>query len=138
MAGIGVFVTSYPKLSETFIAQEILLLEQHGFRVEVFVRHASGETQTQLIVDEIQAPIVYLPKLPGGLLSFTAGNLRAFVHQPLRYLGAFSSALGRALLRRNRALWRFFEAGWLVGTRDIGRSGVSHLHAQPLRPLSPP
>lgn len=129
MAGIGVLVTSYPKLSETFIAQEIRLLEEYGFPVEVFVRHASGETRTQSIVDEIVAPVVYLPRLPGGIRAFASGNLRAFTRQPLRYLGALGAALGRSVQLRDGTLWRFFEAGWLVGTRRIGRDGVTHLHA---------
>ena len=115
MAGIGVLVTSYPKLSETFIAQEIRLLEEHGFPVEVFVRHASGETRTQSIVDEIAAPIVYLPRLPGGFLALACGNLRAFARQPLRYIGALGAALGRSVHLGDGTLWRFFEAGWLVG-----------------------
>lgn len=129
MAGIGVLVTSYPKLSETFIAQEIQLLEEHGFRVEVFARRSSGEARTQSIVDRIRAEVVYLPGLPGGVPAFAVGNLRALARHPLRYVPGLARALWRSLAQRSGALWRFFEAGWLVGTRDVGRSGVNHLHA---------
>ena len=52
----------YPRLSETFIAQEILNLERSGFHVALYsLRHPTDPT-THPIHDEIQAPVVYLPE----------------------------------------------------------------------------
>jgi glycosyltransferase involved in cell wall biosynthesis len=129
MAGIGVLVASFPKLSETFIAQELKLLEERGFRVEIYPRRPSGESQVQPVARTIAAPVFYLPRLPGGLLAFAAGNGRALVRQPLRYLLTLSRAARRSVRLRDGALARFFEAGWLVGSRRIGAGGVSQLHA---------
>lgn len=52
----------YPRLSETFIAQEILNLERAGFKIVLYsLRHPTDRT-THPIHDEIQARIVYLPE----------------------------------------------------------------------------
>ena len=52
----------YPRLSETFIAQEILALEQRGFRLHlVSLRHPTDRNRHP-VHDEIRAPLSYLPE----------------------------------------------------------------------------
>ena len=52
----------YPRLSETFIAQEILGLERLGVSITLFsLRHPTDKT-THPIHDEISAPVIYLPE----------------------------------------------------------------------------
>lgn len=59
---IAVIVKGYPRLSETFIAQEILGLERRGLKlVIVSLRHPT-DPGTHPIHDEIQAPVLYLPE----------------------------------------------------------------------------
>lgn len=59
---IAVILKGYPRLSETFIAQEILGLERRGLElVIVSLRHPT-DPDTHPIHDEIQAPVLYLPE----------------------------------------------------------------------------
>ena len=59
---VGVVVKGYPRLSETFIAQELLGLEARGVRLHIIsLRHPYDPT-THPIHDEIAAPVSYLPE----------------------------------------------------------------------------
>ena len=59
---IAVIVKGYPRLSETFIAQEILGLERRGLDIQlVSLRHPTDKT-THPIHQEIAAPVSYLPE----------------------------------------------------------------------------
>jgi hypothetical protein len=61
-ATIGVVLKGYPRLSETFIAQELLELERAGFDLRIIsLRHPTGKT-THPIHGEIRAPVLYLPE----------------------------------------------------------------------------
>jgi glycosyltransferase involved in cell wall biosynthesis len=52
----------YPRLSETFIAQEILELERAGFDLRIIsLRHPTDKT-THPVHREIRAPVLYLPE----------------------------------------------------------------------------
>jgi glycosyltransferase involved in cell wall biosynthesis len=58
----AVVLKGYPRLSETFIAQEILALEQRGLRLHlVSLRHPT-DRQRHPVHDEIRAPLTYLPE----------------------------------------------------------------------------
>ncbi len=63
MAGlIAVILKGYPRLSETFIAQELLGLEQAGHRLAIFsLRHPTDPTHHPIHA-EIRAPVTYLPE----------------------------------------------------------------------------
>jgi len=57
-----VVLKGYPRLSETFIAQELLGLERAGIElVLVSLRHPTDTTR-HAIHDEIKAPVMYLPE----------------------------------------------------------------------------
>lgn len=57
-----VVVKGYPRLSETFIAQELRGLELAGFDlVIVSLRHATDKKR-HAVHDEMQAPVLYLPE----------------------------------------------------------------------------
>lgn len=59
---IAVVLKGYPRLSETFIAQELRGLERRGFKLRfVSLRHPT-DTKTHPIHDEIEAPVSYLPE----------------------------------------------------------------------------
>jgi len=60
--GIAVVLKGYPRLSETFIAQEILGLEKQGLDLTLIsLRHPTDKTRHP-IHDEIKAPVHYLPE----------------------------------------------------------------------------
>jgi glycosyltransferase involved in cell wall biosynthesis len=62
MGKVVVVLKGYPRLSETFIAQELLGLEQAGMELEfVSLRHPT-DLKRHAVHDEIQAPVTYLPE----------------------------------------------------------------------------
>ncbi len=76
--GIAVFLKGYPRLSETFIAQEILHLQEAGLELQlVSLRHPT-DSKRHPVHEEIRAPVRYLPE---------------YIHQePLRCIRAWWSA----------------------------------------------
>ncbi len=72
---IAIILKGYPRLSETFIAQEILALQQRGLDIQIIsLRHPTDHSRHP-IHEEITAPVNYLPE---------------YLHQePLRVLNAW-------------------------------------------------
>lgn len=60
--GVAFFLKGYPRLSETFIAQEILALEQHGLEIQIVSLRHPTDTRRHPIHDEIRASVLYLPE----------------------------------------------------------------------------
>ncbi len=57
-----IFLKGYPRLSETFIAQEILNLQMRGIDIQlVSLRHPT-DTKRHPVHHEITAPVLYLPE----------------------------------------------------------------------------
>lgn len=59
---IAVVLKGYPRLSETFIAQEILELEKAGFDISIISLRHPTDKHTHPVHAEIQAPKHYLPE----------------------------------------------------------------------------
>lgn len=133
MKTIAFILKGYPRVSETFIAQEIHLLERRGFKIEIFSMRQAREPERQPIVEKINAPVTYLPEyLLPALREIVAGNRRALIMHPTRYLSALISALAKSAWTRNRSpIKRFLQAGWLVARKGLGleTSPIGHLHA---------
>lgn len=90
-APVAFVLKGYPRLSETFIAQEIRALEQRGVRIHLFsLRHPTDDA-THPIHDEIRAPVTYLPEY--------------LHHQPLRVLAAWRRVRKAPGYRRALATW---------------------------------
>jgi glycosyltransferase involved in cell wall biosynthesis len=59
---IAVVLKGYPRLSETFIAQELLALERRGFALALFSLRRPTDRETHPIHGQISAPASYLPE----------------------------------------------------------------------------
>ena len=59
---IAVVVKGYPRLSETFIAQEILALEERGIRLEIWSLRHPTERRVHPMHKRIRASVRYLPE----------------------------------------------------------------------------
>jgi glycosyltransferase involved in cell wall biosynthesis len=81
----------YPRLSETFIAQEIRALEQRGFAISIASLRHPADRKTHAIVGEIKAPVSYLPEY--------------LYQEPLRALRAWRKARHLPGYVRARAAW---------------------------------
>lgn len=101
---IAIILKGYPRLSETFIAQEIRALEQNGLDLLlVSLRHPTDKT-THPIHDEIKADILYLPEY--------------LHHEPLRSVRGFLSCLGKP------GLWSAFKIWFKDFRRDPTRNRI--------------
>jgi glycosyltransferase involved in cell wall biosynthesis len=98
MPGTYAFILKgYPRLSETFIAQEILALEQRGLKIVIVSLRHPSDPHTHPIHAAIRAPVRYLPEY--------------LVREPLRVLRAWRA------VRRQPA----YGAAWQVWRRDLAR-----------------
>jgi glycosyltransferase involved in cell wall biosynthesis len=78
-AGRVAFVLKgYPRLSETFIAQEIAALERRGLDVLIVSLRHPTDARRHPVHDQIRAPILYLPEY---LLLEPLRVLRAWLHE---------------------------------------------------------
>ena len=59
---VAVVLKGYPRLSETFIAQEIAALERRGLDMLIVSLRQPTETRTHPVHAEIRAPKLYLPE----------------------------------------------------------------------------
>ncbi len=59
---IVVLLKGYPRLSETFIAQELLGLERAGLELELMSMRRPTDKKRHPVHDEIRAPVTYLPE----------------------------------------------------------------------------
>src|SRR5690606_41294137 len=59
---IVVVVKGYPRLSETFIAQELLGLERAGFELHIVSMRNPTDLEVHSVHRQIRAPVLYLPE----------------------------------------------------------------------------
>lgn len=122
---IAVVLKGYPRLSETFIAQEILALERRGLPLEIWSLRRPTDGARHPMHGQIRAPVTYLPE---------------YLHTaPLRVLRGLAAALRRpgfgALLtlfardvRRDPSPSRLRRLGQaLVLARELP-ADVRHIH----------
>jgi colanic acid/amylovoran biosynthesis glycosyltransferase len=122
---IGYVLKRFPRISETFVAAELIELERQGEELVVFALSRPDEPFTHAFLGELRSPVVYLPHRP--------------LREPLR--------VGRALAR----VWGSDPRGWLRAARcalwpprltglrkllqatvlrmEMERAGIDHAHA---------
>ncbi len=101
---IAIVLKGYPRLSETFIAQEIRALELRGFELRLIsLRHPTDRAHHP-VHDEIEAPVRYLPEY--------------LHHEPLRVMRALLAVRGLPGFADAAFTW------WRDFRRDPSRSRV--------------
>src|SRR5206468_8437224 len=108
---LGYVVTSFPRVSETFIINEIIELERQGFDLRIYAMAAPTDRIRHRLVDEIRSPIRYLPKpLSPSIGTMLADHAWLLVRSPRAYV----STLLRLVASGERDLIaRFLPAGCL-------------------------
>jgi len=104
---IAIVVKGYPRLSETFIAQEILALEQRGLALEIWSLRHPTEQAIHPMHKAIQARVAYLPEY--------------LYEEPLRVLRGALWSLGR------KGFWPTIRAFWRDLKRDFTANRVRRL-----------
>ncbi|MFO8085816.1 MAG: glycosyltransferase family 4 protein [Desulfobacterales bacterium] len=127
---LGMVLKGYPRISETFISNEILLLESLGFRIHIFSMRQPRESFSHDSIKKIQAPVDYLPEtLLKPLPHFLYHNLLLASQKPALYTRALKTAIVRyGRTRKSATLKHLFQAGYLVH-KFLPASGVCHFHA---------
>lgn len=101
---IAIVLKGYPRLSETFIAQEILGLERAGLDLALVALRRPTDTKRHPVHEEIKAPVLYLPE---------------YLHEePIRVL----KAVIKGLLRPG--FWKALAATARDFTRDATRNRI--------------
>jgi len=110
----------FPKLSETFILNEVLALQRQGIDVGVFAMRSLKEETVHRGLQDVKK-LRYLP-LP-SLIRILTGHLYWMLKAPVRYGRAFLFAL-----RRKHELRRLFALR-LYDVKLIADEQPDHLHA---------
>ena len=129
---LGMVLKGYPRISETFISNEIRLLEEMGFHVHIYSMRAPRESFSHDSVKAIKAKVTYLPSsMFFGLPAFLWYNLRLFCRMPGRYLSCLKLMKTRFALAPKKYTWvkHMLQAGYIV-QKSVIDEGVelAHLH----------
>ncbi|HEY8461757.1 MAG TPA: glycosyltransferase family 4 protein [Blastocatellia bacterium] len=134
-------------MSETFIANEIYLLEQLGLKLRLFSILDRRDPQRHAVVDAIRAPVHYLPQvtpldeapfpvwLSRNSPKFFGGHWRLLKSRPINYARTMLEAL-RLAFKHGKAPWRpetgfikeFLQAGD-IAHRVLAAGSIRHLHS---------
>jgi glycosyltransferase involved in cell wall biosynthesis len=128
---IGYIPKGYPRVSETFITNEILQLERLGLGLHLFpLKRPEGHAR-QSNVHEVRAQVNYLPeKIVLSLPLLLPVHLALALRRPRAYAKALHYTLSRCLRQRSTStLRRFFQAGFLVGWTLRKAPRIQHFHA---------
>lgn len=90
---LAIVVKGYPRLSETFVAQEILALERRGFAIDIWSLRRPTDRSIHDLHRQIQARLFYLPEY------LYQGPLRVF-------RGAWAATKRPGLRRFLQTVWR--------------------------------
>ncbi len=88
---LAIIVKGWPRLSETFIAQELLALQQMGQKFEIWSLRFPTDKKTHPLHRKIAAPIKYLPEY--------------LHHEPIRVWRAWRTARALPGFQKAKATW---------------------------------
>lgn len=124
---IAYIVKAWPRLSETFILNEILSLEQRGVPIRIFSVKPPDPGPAHSKVAQVRAKVTCLA-LGTHWKQAGAANLRLLCRQPGRYLRVLVQVIIAKFIRRRFGAPRhFFQAGYLADI--LSREPADHLHA---------
>src|SRR3954447_26538087 len=145
---IGYILKAYPRTSETFITNEIYLLEKLGLPLHIFsVKTLEGQ-QSHGVVSRIKAPVTYLPEatplgeqrffmwLMVNLPGFMSSHLRLAGRRPLAYLRTLLFVAYLSLKHRTRrfawprtVFWKEFLQAVSIAHTALASGDPRHFHA---------
>jgi glycosyltransferase involved in cell wall biosynthesis len=115
----------FPRISETFVAAELIELERQGELVTIFAMLKPAEAFSHGFIDELRADVVYLPERPLGQPVRVARALACQARRrPLAWLRAARHGLGRASVDS----WRLLLQATVLRD-EMERAGIDHAHA---------
>jgi hypothetical protein len=122
---LGYVLKRYPRISETFVAAELVELERQGEQVTVFALSRPEEPFEHAFVSELAARVVYLPHRP---LREPLRTLRALVHVWRASRRGWWRAAAACLLPPSLAgLRKLLQA--TVLRVELEQAEIDHVHA---------
>jgi glycosyltransferase involved in cell wall biosynthesis len=122
---VGYLVRSFPRVSETFIINEIIELERQGFDLRIYSMIDPTDPFRHRLVGQIRSPIRYLPNPVWRSLGTAAADHLWLLARTRR---AYLSGLFRVVTSGELdAIARLPQAASLA--RLLASDGVTHLHA---------
>ncbi len=120
----------YPRLSETFILNEIRAMERLGTRLHIYSLLPPEPPPHHPMVADVKARLHALPEqLRAKALVVASAHARMLAAAPLRYAGtALRALLWSAASTRPWSVWKqFARGGYLADT--CRQAGIRHIHA---------
>ncbi len=127
---LAVIVKGYPRLSETFIAQEILALQRAGFDQLIVSLRAPGEAVRHGLHEAITAPVLYLPEYLHQAPERVA-RARDWARRQPGYGTAYARFRADFRRDRSRSRWRRFGQACVLAAElptDIAWLHSHYLH----------
>lgn len=92
---LAIVVNGFPRLSETFVLQELLELERLGLRLHVVALRRPEEVVTQEALARLKADVEYLPDLAEAdpKLALKIAHVVLFIRHPVRYLNGIADCI---------------------------------------------
>lgn len=127
---LGYILKGYPRISETFISNEILLLEKMGFKLRLFPMRQPRESFCHASVKEIKAKVDYLPtELFLDFSRLISPNIFLAVKRPANYLKTLNYAAEGIRNQKGLAtLKHLLQAGYLTNNVLLKDENIVHLH----------
>lgn len=127
---LGYILKGYPRISETFISNEILLLEKLGLRMRLFPMRHPREDFCHDSVKEIKAQVDYLPtELLLDFPRLLLPNIFLAAKRPTPFLHGLK--LARMRFQRTGKLATFkhlLQAGYLSNKHLLKDKTITHIH----------
>ena len=145
---VAYILKGYPRTSETFITNEIRLLEKMGVGLSIFsVKKLEGQ-KNHAMVKDITAPVTYLPQadplsetrfsqwIKDNLPKFSDSHLKLIKRKPLPYISALAECLvmtfqyrtGWLAPPREVFIKEFLQAGYIANA-VLEAKNIRHMHA---------
>ncbi len=127
---VAYIMKRYPRLTETFIINEIRAMERLGADLRIFSLLQPEPPPHHPMVAQVVAPLHVLPATWGAKFKRLAtSHAKAIGAAPLRYLAVAGRALQwSATSSSPLAVWKhFFRAGYVAA--ECRAEGIAHIHA---------
>jgi glycosyltransferase involved in cell wall biosynthesis len=121
---VGFLVKTYPKLSETFVLEEIIGLERAGLGLNIFSLKRPTDEMTHAAVKQVKARVAYATERGiKGWWRIAVSHVSTFAANPAGYARALAFSLKPG---HDAGITSFVQAGALVP--QLRAASITHLH----------
>lgn len=127
---LGVILKGYPRISETFISNEIKLLEEQGFTIHIFSMRKPRENFSHKSVKSINAKVTYLPEyLSLGFPRLLWNTIFCALLHTSTFRSTFKLFLSRFAGTKKIHTWikHFMQA--CVVANNVTPHNITHIHS---------